>query len=263
MVELKLKLVNKEGNVLCEANGIEFVDLVYGYLYEMGDKIVLSSSVYPVFLNIQLDDAIGKGIIYMASDLEYTIPFDEKKANMSPKAFAGDVHYMFTETVPEEELQVHRNLACNPYDIAGQATCYPHASANIETRNETVFAARNAIDGVRANLAHGVWPYTSWGINCRDDAEFMLEFGRVIEVNRLVLYTRADFPHDNWWTQTTVTFSDGESICWKLQKSSLGQEIVFEPRKIEWIKLHDLIKADDPSPFPALTQIEVYGKEVF
>lgn len=23
----------------------------------------------------------------------------------------------------------------------------------------------------------------------------------------------------------------------------------------------DLIKADDPSPFPALTQIEVYGKE--
>ena len=27
-------------------------------------------------------------------------------------------------------------------------------------------------------------------------------------------------------------------------------------------RLHDLIKADDPSPFPALTQIEVYGKEV-
>ena len=38
---------------------------------------------------------------------------------------------------------------------------------------------------------------------------------------------------------------------------------VFEIRKkgIEWIKLGNLIKADDPSPFPALTQIEVYGTE--
>jgi hypothetical protein len=37
----------------------------------------------------------------------------------------------------------------------------------------------------------------------------------------------------------------------------------FEIRKkgIEWIKLGNLIKADDPSPFPALTQIEVYGTE--
>ena len=28
---------------------------------------------------------------------------------------------------------------------------------------------------------------------------------------------------------------------------------------ITWLKFGKLIKADDPSPFPALTQIEVYG----
>jgi len=27
------------------------------------------------------------------------------------------------------------------------------------------------------------------------------------------------------------------------------------------VKLSDLIKADDPSPFPALTQMEVYGRD--
>ena len=35
----------------------------------------------------------------------------------------------------------------------------------------------------------------------------------------------------------------------------------IERKGITWIKLGKLIKADDPSPFPALTQIEVYGSE--
>ena len=47
-----------------------------------------------------------------------------------------------------------------------------------------------------------------------------------------------------------------------LQKTGEGQEFVFEKKRIQWLKLKELIKADDPSPFPALTQIEVYGKEV-
>ena len=37
--------------------------------------------------------------------------------------------------------------------------------ANVETRGEAVFAARNAIDGIYENDAHGIWPYQSWGIN--------------------------------------------------------------------------------------------------
>lgn len=262
MAILKLKIVNSEGLVLCEAEGNDFVDLVYANTYEIGNKILLSSTVTPALLSIQLDDAIGKSSVYLTGDMEYEIPFGEKRANMSPKAFEGEVHYLFAEVVTDLEKGVYRNLACNPYDVAGQATCYPHASANIETRNETVFAARNAIDGVRANLFHGEWPYTSWGINRRDDAEFKLEFGRSVVVDKILIYTRADFPHDNWWKQITMSFSNGEQICSALEKSKFAHVITFEPKEIEWLKLHDLIKADDPSPFPALTQIEVYGKEV-
>ena len=49
------------------------------------------------------------------------------------------------------------------------------ASANVETRGESVFAARNAIDGVKANRSHGAWPFESWGINRQDDAQLTLE----------------------------------------------------------------------------------------
>ena len=139
--------------------------------------------------------------------------------------------------------------------------CYPHASANVETRGEAVFAAKNAIDGVTANHDHGKWPFASWGINQRDDAEIKLEFGREISTDRIVLHTRADFPHDNWWVKGTVEFSDGSSMVLDLEKTDGAQEFTFSEKKISWLVLKDLIKADDPSPFPALTQIEVFGTE--
>ena len=31
-------------------------------------------------------------------------------------------------------------------------------------------------------------------------------------------------------------------------------------KEITWLELCNLIKAEDPSPFPALSQIEVYGR---
>ena len=46
-----------------------------------------------------------------------------------------------------------------------------------------------------------------------------------------------------------------------LKKSCDPHSIPAVHRGITWIKLGTLIKAEDPSPFPALTQIEVYGKE--
>ena len=77
---------------------------------------------------------------------------------------------------------------------------------------------------------------------------------------KVVLYTRADFPHDNWWVQVTLRFSDGSSQDFALEKSRVGHVLTFPEREITWIELGNLIKADDPSPFPALSQMEVYGR---
>ena len=86
-----------------------------------------------------------------------------------------------------------------------------------------------------------------------------LDFGREVEIDKIVLYTRADFPHDSWWKEVTITFSDGTELVQKLEKSIKPHVIEIEKKKISWLTLSKLIKADDPSPFPALTQIEVYG----
>ena len=79
--------------------------------------------------------------------------------------------------------------------------------------------------------------------------------------DELVVYLRADFPHDAWWEQATIHFSDGTNMVLKLEKTHAGQQFTFEKKTIEWLIIDSLIKADDPSPFPALTQLEVWGFE--
>lgn len=233
---------------------------MYAAEYREGDRIELETSEKNVHLILQLDDAMGPALCYVTGQFSFQIPFGEKKISYSPKAFSGSRHYLYVRTAGEEEVKAYRNLALNVYDRHGDTHCYPHASANVETRDEAVFAARNAIDGVCENRSHGEWPYQSWGINRDPKACLRLEFGREVELDKLVLYTRADFPHDSWWIQGTFTFSDGTFIDFPMEKSGKPHVCTFPPKKVSWLTLDQLIKADDPSPFPALTQIEAYGK---
>lgn len=260
MITLTLKVVNKSDEVICERSGHGFVDLVCCHEYEEGDAIWLEVSEKNVHLNIQFDDALGKSLVYVTDNIRYVIPFGEKRFNRSQKIFYGERHYLFAEVAADYEVYAYRNLALNPNDQHMEGSCFPHASANVETRGESVFAAQNAIDGVRANLSHGKWPYSSWGINRRADAAMRVDFGRMVTVDKIVLYTRADFPHDSYWTQVTLRFSDGTAIDWQLEKSELAHVLDIEPKVISWIAMDTLIKAEDESPFPALTQMEVYGK---
>lgn len=256
---LSLKVMDKDERIICESSGEDFVDLVCLREYEEGDRIVLTTSEKNTYINWQVDDALGAAFVYLTDDVDYIIPFGEKRISMSPKVFYGDRHYLYAETAGQDEVEAYRNLALNPADQHRDVPCFPHATANVETRGESVFAAKNAIDGVRANLSHGPWPYESWGINRQDDAAMKVDFGRKIRTGKVVLYTRADFPHDNWWVQVTLKFSDGSSQDFGLEKSTKGHVLTFPEKEITWIELCNLIKADDPSPFPALSQIEVYG----
>lgn len=263
MGKLEIKVVNKEALSLAQSMGQGEAQLFYEKEYTEGDQIVIRSEGNCKHLVVQIDDVLGAAQIYLKGEvITYTIPFGEQRFSISPKAFTGDRHYLYVREAREEEIHHYRNLAVNVMDQHGEVNYYPHASANVETRGESVFAAKNAIDGITLNHSHGNWPFASWGINRQDDAEFYLQFGRAIETDQIILYTRADFPHDNWWKQVMLSFSDGSEIIWDMKKSSLPHSIKFEPKKIEWVKLSHLIKADDPSPFPALTQIQVYGKDI-
>ncbi|WP_099469991.1 DUF7402 domain-containing protein [Konateibacter massiliensis] len=259
MATLCLKVLDKGGNTLSVNRGENEVNLVHMREYEEGDYIVLESSEKNINLWLQFDDAMGKSMVYITDNVEYKIPFGERRINLSPKVFWGDKHLLGAKVAKSYEVKAYRNLCVNVNDQHGEVKCYPHASANVETRNEAVFAAKNAIDGINVNNSHGEWPYQSWGINRRDDAAIKVEFGRKVAADRIVLYTRADFPHDNWWKQATITFSDGSSMEVEMEKSSLPHEFSFEEKEIEWVELSHLIKSPEESPFPALTQIEVYG----
>lgn len=261
MSELCFKILDGAGNILAASNGEDEVNLFFRQEYTEGSVIVLETEAKGQYLWLQLDDALGKSLVYLTGKITYKIPFGEKRANISPKVFSGGQHLLFARAARDFEVAAYRNLALNVCDQHNLENMYPHITANVETRGESVFAAQNAIDGVTANSSHGQWPYESWGINRQDDAKIRIDFGREILTDRIILYTRADFPHDNWWEQVSFTFSDGSSLDMKMKKSEKPHEITFEEKQITWLEMHDMKKADDPSPFPALSQIEVYGKE--
>lgn len=257
---LELKVVNAKGETLAQNEGADAVSLVYLKAYEPGDAITLNASTQNVFLHIHFEDSMPPAIVYSPTGaLTYPIPPANNRRNHSPKSFIGETHLIRARIASAEELSQTRCLSFNPYDGHEATGYFPHATASVETRGESVFFARNAIDGIFANDSHGDYPYQSWGINRDPAATLTVSFGREIAATEIRLTIRCDFPHDSYWTQATLAFSNGERETISLKKVASPQSFSFKNIKTESVTLKDLIKADDESPFPALTQIEVWG----
>lgn len=232
--------------------------------YSEGEIFELVIDEPKSFVWVQLDEAIEPSLIYLTDRTwEFPVILDEKlRLAYSPKIFTGGHHYVRAWLPTEKEIKSYRNLARNAHDQKEDTKAYPHAFANVETRNDSTFFARNAIDGVLANEDHGAYPYQSWGINQRKDAEITIDFGREVEVSRLALVLRGDYPHDSYWTQVTVVFSDGEEKILKTTNQLDRQYFDIGLKRTSSVTLKDLIKNEDESAFPALTQFEAYGTEI-
>lgn len=262
MAEFMIRIEDAQGNIKASDTAEGFASLVFTQVYQPGDCIVVTATRECCHIWLQVDEVLGASLVYMTGQLRYMVPFDQQKRNLSPKAFTGNSHYLFVREAMPEQISQYRNLAVNVCDQHNAVHLYPHASANVETRGEAVFFACNAIDGICENRNHGVWPYQSWGINRQADACLTVDFGRKVAVDKVVVFIRADFPHDSWWTEATLRFSDGSILTLPLEKDRFGQVFQFPQKQIQWIQICELLKADDPSPFPALTQLEVYGTEL-
>lgn len=253
--------IMRGGEAIADANGSRETVLSFEGEYQDGDSIHFDGLLKETYYIVKVDSSIEESFFYTKTEhIVYTIPFGEKKTSYDPAAFTGIRHYIRLRMAEQREIESYRNLARNAFDQHDAEGIYPHASANVETRGEAVFAARNAIDGIVATASHGEWPYESWGINRQEDAEIQIDFGRPVDLEEIRLYTRADFPHDNWWTEGTFSFSDGSFETVKMEKKVQEPQVYkIQKENITWIRLGHLVKADDPSPFPALTQIEAYG----
>ena len=111
---------------------------------------------------------------------------------------------------------------------------FPHASTNSVSRSLYDFAARNAIDGGTQNSHHGVWPYQSWGPQLRTDLWWKLDLGRPVELDKIRLMIRADFPHDSYWKSADVEFSDGSHLPIQISSSAEFQRF-FLPEAARFV----------------------------
>ncbi len=251
--------VYRSGECLACARGRAETNLLFTGAYLPGDEIVYASDT--PYARVKADACVEAAYLYLPKQtFRFRLPLaGDGLAPYPPGAFQGAPHLL---SLSPYEPGLRRNLAVNPLDQRdAEAGAYPHASANVETRNESVFFARNVIDGITAAAGHGVWPYQSWGIGAREDACLTLDFGRDVTVDELILYLRADFPHDAYWTRATAAFSDGFRLAFPLTRADGPQRVGVGERTVRWLRLENLVKSDDPSAFPALRQLMVMGRD--
>lgn len=259
---IQISIRDAQGALLARAAHEDEALLRVDRVVQPGDVIVIESD--RAHLIVQMDAAILPGEVYLpAGRMTWPVPCGEHRLAYSPAAFAGSRHIVTARAMTQEEIGARRNLACNPSDLRGETDFFPHCTANVETRGEACFAARNVIDGMRHNDYHGEWPYQSWGIGAREDAWCLLDFGRKVWVDEMALTLRADFPHDAYWVGGHVVLSDGSDIEYTLRKSGERQFIPLNgPHTVRWMRLERMRKSDDPSAFPALTEWEVFGRDL-
>lgn len=229
---MKLRILDKNNNELFVKQGLK-IDCTYEGEYSVGDKIYISANNC-YFFKIQLDSALKETVVYAPSgSFEYRIPIEVLERIYEEGAFAGTEHRIRVSEATDEEAYGERNISLNPYDLQGQKRCYPHAYANYVTRGEPCFFERNAIDGVLENKGHGNFPYHSWAGGARDDLEYYVDFGTEVEVEKLVFYLRADFPHDTYCKNIDIEFSDGEIVTANFEGIADGQEVVLKEKKLQ------------------------------
>lgn len=276
---MKLSIYNKNHEIAQEqmsadsGDGVRFLsgehesEIYVGsrkYTYQEGDYIRLEVDQPNTHVYVRFDDTFEESCVYFKDTLvwDYLIPMTaDRKTAMKDTAFSGSGRYISARLASKEEIGAYQNLARNRHANYEDLGVYPYAHANVETRNDPTFFARNAIDGIFSNDDHGSYPYQSWGINQKDDAALTIDFGREVNIDKIGLTLRCDFPHDTWWNQVTLEFSDGSKETVSLEKINTRQMTTITPRVITWVRMCEMQKGE-PGPFPALSQIEVFGHNV-
>jgi 4-deoxy-L-threo-5-hexosulose-uronate ketol-isomerase len=263
---IKLEIINAQGSVLFEqiCRGLENkINAVYNGEYNEGDKIVVSAPDAE-YLAVKFDDYLKESIIFKDTNkFEYPIPFGALKAGYDPEAFSGNVHNISVYEPDDEIKYGNRLISLNSHDLRGKKHIFPHAWANLVTREDVCFYERNAIDGIIENTNHGGYPYHSWAAGAREDIEYYIDFGTDVEVEKIVFYLRADFPHDTYWKNIDVEFSDLTTATASFEATADGQALILDEKKTtRTIHLTNFKQAVYPFSWAALSQIEVYGNYI-
>ena len=120
---LSIKVLDRDDKTIAVSRGEEEVNLVCAREYREGDRIILEVDCEQGYLWLQVDDALGKSLVYVTGNVAFTIPFGEKRISYSPKAFYGTKHLITARTAKDYEVKAYRNLAYNINDQHGDINC--------------------------------------------------------------------------------------------------------------------------------------------
>ena len=231
---ITLTYAPKSGDIT-EGTGENSVELSVKDAYAVGDRIKISLPEGQHYVAFCLSKGnVEETILYLPkSTFTYTV---QNIGTSYPPAMSSARKSTITARIPTaEELAASRNLACNPADLENNKNAYPHAiTTNVHDKsnesNRLQFEARNAIDGFTQNTGHGGWPVQSWGpgSNMRATDTFKVDFGRDVSLTEIVIYLRADFPHDTYWDTCTVKFSDGTTQELNFTKTANAQSFKLD-----------------------------------
>lgn len=252
--------------------------------FRAGQKVEITLPEGMHFAAINIAQGVTKeAILYLPDGVfNYTIP------NLSfsyDTALKNKSKITITARIPtNEELTNPHNLSLNPCDLLDGSTkirnykysaywsgnVFPHATASSVCRiydseeSKYQFEARNIIDGYTKNNGHGGYPFQSWGPDSdfsQTNGYIMIDFGHEVNVNSLLLYIRADFPHDTYFTTMTVEFSDGSSQVFTIEKKASAQTFDLGNVNTSFIRITNLRK-EQSDGWAALSEIEIIGKEI-
>lgn len=264
---IHIEYMPKGGKSTLESSGNGYAILYTDCKYSDGDKLRITLPEGEKYLAVSLSSRMAESILYLPDGVwEYTFADLESvfPDTMNPKKATRDYteNTILARLVSDEELTEAHNLALNPYDqTVDKAPAYPHVTADNYYGKQAEFAPRNAIDGFTANDAHGTWPYQSWGPDNSDRHSIKVDFGRVVVLNELQLFIRADFEggHDTYFTSVTVELSDGTKLTAPLYKTADAITVDLSGVSTEWVRLNNFVRAE--KTWAAITELRAIGYE--
>jgi hypothetical protein len=89
----------------------------------------------------------------------------------------------------------------------------------------------------------------------------MVEFGRAVETERVVIVLHQNDAHDKTWTGAALEFSNGEKVLIALGNTSQPQEFTFPKQSCTWVKLVDF-RGRFPLADNGIAEFEVFGRDL-
>ena len=262
--KIKIALLDADGKTVAESSTGK---LEFDRKYVKGDRIVVTGAEN---MAVKVDEHYAEAILYCPKKTaDFPIPLWPvgKYANKyphPPKAFQGSKHVVTARVAADKEVAAYRNMAVNPMDPRGKSPAYPHASSNSEWGEAAVFSAKTAIDGfVEATGDHHSWPRQSWGPYLpggkHPAPELTVDFGRPVEIDKLVIVGRHNVRQGGYWKEATVEFSDGSKVTIKPEYNGKRQEFPIKKRMATSMKFTKLVP-NKARKYAAFVEVEAWGK---